>query len=92
MRNRDENYPLPYEHTTFWKNVQVRWSPMKKAVSTIKQDDLALYFASSGYYRFVIEYLFSTIDSISISFSLVVNKQLIALVLMPDIFIKQKLH
>jgi len=65
---------------------------MKKAVSTIKQDDLALYFASSGYYRFVIEYLFSTIDSISISFSLVVNKQLIALVLMPDIFIKQKLH
>lgn len=51
MRNRDENYPLPYEHTTFWKNVQVRWSPMEKSPSNIKQDDLALYFASSGYYR-----------------------------------------
>lgn len=53
IRNRDENYPYPYEQTTFWKNTRVRWSPMAKSVDSIKKDDLALYFASSGYYRFV---------------------------------------
>ncbi|CAF2188006.1 unnamed protein product [Rotaria magnacalcarata] len=51
IRDRDENYPFPYEQTTFWKNVNVRWSPMNKSNDNIRQDDLALYFASSGYYR-----------------------------------------
>ncbi|CAF3557305.1 unnamed protein product [Rotaria sordida] len=51
IRNRDENYPYPYEQTTFWKNVKVRWSPMDKSNDNIRKDDLALYFASSGYYR-----------------------------------------
>jgi hypothetical protein len=51
IRTRDENYPYPYEQTTFWKNVKVRWSPMEKPVERIQQDDLALYFASAGYYR-----------------------------------------
>jgi len=54
IRTRDENYPYPYEQTTFWKNVKVRWSPMEKPVERIRQDDLALYFASAGYYRLVI--------------------------------------
>lgn len=53
MRNRDENYPYPYEQTTLWKNVYVRWTPMGKSNNNIRMDDLALYFASSGYYRFV---------------------------------------
>ncbi|CAF3378034.1 unnamed protein product [Rotaria socialis] len=51
IRDRDENYPYPYEQTTFWKNVNVRWSPMNKSNDNIRKDDLALYFASSGYYR-----------------------------------------
>jgi hypothetical protein len=58
MRERDENYPYPYEQTTFWTNAKVRWSPMAKPIATIKSDDLALYFASSGYYRLVIFVLF----------------------------------
>lgn len=53
IRDRNENYPYPYEQTTFWKNVYVRWSPMNKSNENIRKDDLALYFASSGYYRFV---------------------------------------
>ena len=53
MRERDENYPYPFEQTTFWKNARVRWSPMTKSADSIKTKDLALYFASSGYYRFV---------------------------------------
>ncbi|CAF0836325.1 unnamed protein product [Adineta steineri] len=51
IRARDENYPYPYEQTTFWKNVKVRWSPMEKSNTNILQEDLALYFASTGYYR-----------------------------------------
>ena len=51
IRERDENYPYPYEKATFWKNVNVRWSPMAKSVNNIQSADLALYFASSGYYR-----------------------------------------
>jgi hypothetical protein len=54
IRDRDENYPYPFEQTTFWNNVIVRWSPMEKQNNQIRKDDLALYFASSGYYRFVI--------------------------------------
>jgi hypothetical protein len=54
IRARDENYPYPYEQTTFWNNVNVRWSPMGKPDTSIRKDDLALYFASAGYYRFVI--------------------------------------
>ena len=54
IRDRDENYPYPYEQTTFWKNVAVRWSPMEKVDTSIDREDLALYFASSGYYRFVL--------------------------------------
>jgi hypothetical protein len=51
IRARDENYPYPYEQTTFWNNAKVLWSPMTKSGSAIRTDDLALYFASSGYYR-----------------------------------------
>ncbi|CAF1590822.1 unnamed protein product [Adineta ricciae] len=51
IRDRDENYPYPYEQSTFWKNAKVRWSPMEKSNDNIRKDDLALYFASSGYYR-----------------------------------------
>ena len=54
MRARDENYPIPYQETTFWQNAKVRWSAMARSTANIKSDDLALYFASSGYYRFVI--------------------------------------
>lgn len=54
IRNRDENFPYPYEQTTFWKNAKVRWSPMEKSVANIRKDDLAFYFASTGYYRLVI--------------------------------------
>jgi hypothetical protein len=73
MRNRDENYPYPYEQTTFWKNVKVRWSPMQKSVANIKQDDLALYFASAGYYRLVIlSFFFSCLKFIFVLIILVV--------------------
>ncbi|CAF0756780.1 unnamed protein product, partial [Didymodactylos carnosus] len=51
MRSRDENYPYPYEMTTLWSNSKVRWSPYQKTNDNIKKEDLALYFASSGYYR-----------------------------------------
>jgi hypothetical protein len=58
IRARDENYPYPYEQTTFWNNAKVLWSPMTKSGSAIRTDDLALYFASSGYYRLVISSFF----------------------------------
>jgi hypothetical protein len=76
IRDRDENYPYPYEQTTFWKNVNVRWSPMNKANENIRKDDLALYFASSGYYRFVIFSLLR-FKIIHLLIILVVNVQLI---------------
>jgi hypothetical protein len=53
IRERDENYPYPYEQTTFWMNAKVRWSPMNKTDENIQKKDLALYFASAGYYRSV---------------------------------------
>lgn len=53
IRSRDENYPYPYEQATFWQNVRVRWSPTGKSDANIQREDLALYFASSGYYRYV---------------------------------------
>ncbi|CAF5106118.1 unnamed protein product, partial [Rotaria socialis] len=37
IRDRDENYPYPYEQTTFWKNVNVRWSPMNKSNDNIRK-------------------------------------------------------
>jgi hypothetical protein len=77
MRNRDENYPYPYEQTTFWNNANVRWSPMAKAPANIRKDDLALYFASSGYYRLVI-LSFSYVQNLLLLIILVVYVQLIA--------------
>jgi hypothetical protein len=79
IRDRDENYPYPYEKTTFWSNVNVRWSPMGKSNNNIRKDDLALYFASAGYYRFVLGFLFFSSNLIILVVNVlpIVQKQLI---------------
>lgn len=45
----NDNFPLPYEQTTMWKNAQVVW--MHHGKTDISPKDLTLDISSSGYYR-----------------------------------------
>ncbi|XP_045164197.2 protein DD3-3-like isoform X2 [Mercenaria mercenaria] len=45
----NDNFPLPYEQTTMWKNADVIW--MYHGKTDISSKDLALNIASAGYYR-----------------------------------------
>ena len=51
--NETVNYPLPWEHpaNTMFKMASTRWLP--DGVSQSSPEDLAVYFASSGYYQCV---------------------------------------
>ena len=51
--NETVNYPLPWEHpaNTMFKMASTRWLP--DGVSQSSPADLAVYFASSGYYQCV---------------------------------------
>ncbi|XP_052782188.1 protein DD3-3-like [Mya arenaria] len=44
-----DNFPLPYEQTTMWKNADIVWIHHKK--TDISSKDLALEMSASGYYR-----------------------------------------
>ena len=46
----DQNYPIPFEHASLWRNVEWLWS----SVSDVDMNDmrnLAVYYAYSGYYE-----------------------------------------
>jgi hypothetical protein len=48
--NETVNYPLPWEKTTMFKNSRVVWT---SGVSNPSSSDLAVFFASTGYYQCV---------------------------------------
>jgi len=54
MQTRDENYPVPYEQTTIWKNSDIMWIYYRNNNNKMpSKEDLAVNMASSGYYKWV---------------------------------------
>lgn len=51
MRSMNHNYPFPYENSKLWKSVEWVWSSSSVVPSEGTVDDLAVYFATSGYYH-----------------------------------------
>ena len=49
---RGLNYPLPFESSTLWNSAEWVWSSTEvNPQATGKIEDLALYFATSGFYH-----------------------------------------
>lgn len=49
--NPNSNYPLPWEKTTMWEGVELIWKdPTWTNTSALDATDVAVAFASSGYY------------------------------------------
>lgn len=44
-----ENFPMPFENSTMWKNVELIWSGVGQPAAS-SSEDIALTMASSGYY------------------------------------------
>ena len=45
----NENFPVPYENSTMWENAEIVW--IHHGNTGISKKDLALGFASSGYFQ-----------------------------------------
>ena len=51
IASMNANYPLPFENSELWKSVEWVWSSNSVDPSKGVIEDLALYFATSGYYH-----------------------------------------
>merc|ERR1719233_1195990 len=49
MKDRLDNYPLPFEESTMWTDAEVKWNYLD--AQTLAPMDLAVNMASSGYYE-----------------------------------------
>ncbi|CAG5088400.1 Oidioi.mRNA.OKI2018_I69.PAR.g11828.t1.cds [Oikopleura dioica] len=48
--SESHNFPIPFENSTFWKDVDWIWSSTEHKPDQGTIEDLAIYFATSGYY------------------------------------------
>ncbi|XP_065067398.1 protein DD3-3-like isoform X2 [Rhopilema esculentum] len=55
VKDLNNNFPLPFENTQMFKNAKVHWSAYADAnfLKRLNDEDIAVTFASSGYYRCV---------------------------------------
>ena len=60
----NENFPMPFENTTMWSNMEVAW--IYHGVTQLKSRDTALNIASSGYFVcvqcYVVPYFINVVD------------------------------
>ena len=49
IRDSHENYPVPFENSTMWKDAEVVW--IQQGVKDLDEKDLAVVLAYSGYFQ-----------------------------------------
>lgn len=49
IKDRNENYPLPYERSTMWEAAEIKWIYHDETSAPAK--DLAISMSSSSYYE-----------------------------------------
>ena len=50
LKDRNNNYPLPFENSNMFKTAKIHWTSNGFDKSKLSGEDVAVSFASSGYY------------------------------------------
>ncbi len=53
MKDRNNNYPLPFENTNMFKGAKIHWKSDNVDANKLTSEDIAVRYASAGYYSCV---------------------------------------